>query len=263
MGAVFKARHRRLGRVGCGSRSSLCPSHATIRPSCDFAARSRPPADLKHPNVVAAAQACRRRPRRPFPGDGIRRRPCDLDHIVRDRGPTKAIQAIDCVIQAARGLEAAHAQGIIHRDIKLRQPHAPTQPAPSAFSTSVWPAWSTPPILFGKSAGRPLDRKRKCTWAQSTSWPPNRPKTSHRVDHRADIYSLRLHQLYFLAQRPRAFSTGDGHRLETTGWPTWSRPAPPLYAPCNAPEVPASLEAIYQKMMAKKPAERPGLDGPS
>ena len=54
-------------------------------------------------------------------------------------------QAIDCMIQAARGLEAAHAQGIVHRDIKPGNLML-DQPEPSAFSTSVWPGWSTPPI---------------------------------------------------------------------------------------------------------------------
>ena len=42
----------------------------------------------------------------------------DLDRLVRDGGALPVDQALDCVIQAARGLEAAHAQGIVHRDIK-------------------------------------------------------------------------------------------------------------------------------------------------
>ena len=42
----------------------------------------------------------------------------DLDRVVGDRGPLPVSQAVDYLIQAARGLEAAHAQGIVHRDIK-------------------------------------------------------------------------------------------------------------------------------------------------
>ena len=42
----------------------------------------------------------------------------DLARLVRERGPLPVSQAVDCVIQAARGLERAASHGIIHRDIK-------------------------------------------------------------------------------------------------------------------------------------------------
>src|SRR5262249_60476774 len=33
-------------------------------------------------------------------------------------GALPLVQAVDCIIQAARGLEFAHAMGVVHRDIK-------------------------------------------------------------------------------------------------------------------------------------------------
>src|SRR5262249_43131711 len=42
----------------------------------------------------------------------------DLSRTVKEKGPLSITQAIDCLIQAARGLEEAHQHGIVHRDIK-------------------------------------------------------------------------------------------------------------------------------------------------
>src|SRR5262249_9651280 len=41
-----------------------------------------------------------------------------LSSLVKKQGPLPVDQALDCVIQAARGLAYAHAEGVIHRDIK-------------------------------------------------------------------------------------------------------------------------------------------------
>jgi serine/threonine-protein kinase len=43
----------------------------------------------------------------------------DLAHVVEEDGPLPVNVAVDFILQAARGLEYAHSQGIIHRDIKI------------------------------------------------------------------------------------------------------------------------------------------------
>ncbi len=115
MGVVFKARHRRLKRVG--ALKILPPSLARDRDAVmRFRREVEAAGRLKHANLVAAQDADEDRGVQFLVMDYVEGR--DLDRVVREGGPMPLAQAIDCVIQAARGLEAAHAQGIVHRDIK-------------------------------------------------------------------------------------------------------------------------------------------------
>ena len=59
--------------------------------------------------------------------------------------PVKTVQAIDCLIQAARGLEAAHAQGIVHRDIKPGNLMLDAAGIVRVLDLGL-ARWSTPPI---------------------------------------------------------------------------------------------------------------------
>ena len=105
MGVVFQARHRKLGRVV--ALKILPPSSARDRTAVlrfrrEVAATGR----LKHPNLVAALDADEDRGVHFLVMDYVEGR--DLSRAVLERGPMPVAQALDCLIQAARGLEAAH-----------------------------------------------------------------------------------------------------------------------------------------------------------
>jgi len=44
----------------------------------------------------------------------------DLSSLVKKRGPLPIDQAMDCILQAARGLEYAHEHGVVHRTSSRR-----------------------------------------------------------------------------------------------------------------------------------------------
>ena len=115
MGAVYRARHRRMDRVVA---IKVLPPSAAQDPQAAgrFSREIRAIARLTHPNIVAAHDAGE------DSGVAYLVMECingtDLTTCVRTHGPLSVAHAVECIAQAAEGLDYAHTQGVIHRDIK-------------------------------------------------------------------------------------------------------------------------------------------------
>ena len=103
---------------------------------------------------------------------------------------------------------------------------------------------------FGKAAGGRLTQSGMYMGTVDYM-APEQAEDSHRADHRADIYSLGC-TLYYLLTGREPFEGDDLKRLMAHQ----ERPAPSLAR--HAARRLRALEAVYQKMMAKRPADRPG-----
>src|SRR5262249_30100708 len=115
MGVVYKARHRRMDRLVA---LKVLPPAAMQSPEAvkRFHREVQAAAKLIHPNIVAAFDAREANGVHFLVielGDGR-----NLAQIVRSDGPLPVPLALECILQAARGLAHAHEKGIIHRDIK-------------------------------------------------------------------------------------------------------------------------------------------------
>jgi serine/threonine protein kinase len=245
MGMVFKARHRRLGKLG--ALKILPPSFARDPTAVQrFRREIQAAGRLQHPNLVAAQDADEDRGVHFLVMNYVDGR--DLDRIVHESGPLPVAQAVDCLIQAARGLEAAHAQGIIHRDIK------PGNLMLAAGTVRVLDLGlarivdATNP--FSKSAAGRLTQSGMYM-GTIDYMAPEQAEDSHRVDHRADIYSLGCTLHYLLTGREPFPAETVLKRLVAHMERT-----PPALSVAR-PEVPPALDAAYHKMMAKRPEDRP------
>ncbi len=202
---------------------------------------------LKHPNVVAALDADEDRGVHFLVMDYVEGK--DLDDVVHERGPLPVGQAVDCLIQAARGLEAAHAEGIVHRDIKpanLMLDQAGTVRVLDLGLARIVES-SNP---FNKTAARRLTESGMYM-GTIDFMAPEQAEDSHRVDHRADIYSLGCTLFYLLTGR----EPFPGETVLKRLMAHMERPAPSLRL--ARADVSLALEEVYQKMMAKRPEERP------
>lgn len=214
MGEVYQALHRRMDRFVA---LKLLPSH--LHHEVKSAAK------LTHPNIVTAFDAGEHQGR-PFLVmeliDG-----CDLQRHVREHGPLPVEQAVDCIVQAARGLGYAHEQGIVHGDVK---------PANLILSKD------------GVVKVLDLGLARSSTEATGITGTvdylaPEKTEEPYRADHRTDIYALGC-TLHFLLTGKPVF---DGRTALEKIVAHRETPAPTLPSPVNA---------VFQKMVAKKPEDR-------
>jgi len=245
-GVVFKARHRRSGRLG--ALKILPPSFArdhsaVLRLRREVEAASR----VQHLNLVGAFDAALDRGFRFVVMDYVEGR--DLDRIVQRDGPLPVAQAVDYLIQAARGLEAAHARGIIHRDIKPGNLIVDTGGTVRVLNLGLARIIDANNLFHKTAAGRLT--QSGMSMGSIDYMAPEQAQGSHCALHRADIYSVGCTLHYVLTGREPFTGETIAARLIAH----MEHPAPSLRAARS--DVPLALESAYQKMMAKRPEDRP------
>ncbi len=115
MGQVFKAQHRKMKRLAAIKLlpSALTKDEAAVK---RFQREVEAAAKLTHPNIVQTFDADECRGIHFMVMEYVEGK--DLSAIVKERGSLQVPEAVDCILQAARGLAFAHNKGVVHRDIK-------------------------------------------------------------------------------------------------------------------------------------------------
>jgi eukaryotic-like serine/threonine-protein kinase len=173
----------------------------------------------------------------------------DLDTLVRRFGPVPPERAIHLLTQACESLAEAHAQGLIHRDVK-----------PANIVTCHWGhKWDFVKVLdFGlvKAAWSLGDDARLTTEGVITGTPaflaPEIALGKREVDPRVDIYGLGC-VAYWLLTGQRVFEGATPmemvlHHVKTPPVPPSQRVTTPI---------PPSLEGLVLSCLAKEPEARP------
>ncbi|MCI0682206.1 MAG: protein kinase [Gemmataceae bacterium] len=271
MGAVYKARHKAMGRAVALKvirKEHLTNPGVTRR----FEREMQAVAQLNHPNVVRAFDADLLDGTYVLVMEFIEGA-VDLGKLVKQRGPLPVAEACDYIRQAALGLQHAHECGLVHRDIKphnllvsrSREPSGTLSGGgPQRESASQGPARLAGPTVKILDMGLARIRRPGTDAGESSSAltregmvmgtldyiAPEQATDSHTVDIRADLYSLGCTFYHLLTGRP-PFPGGEAlvklmkHKTEA------ARPVEQL-----RPEVSPPVADILRRLMAKNPDDR-------
>jgi serine/threonine protein kinase/DNA-binding response OmpR family regulator len=242
MGAVFKARHRRMKRIVALKVLSLqlVKDDAFVR---RFQREVETLARLSHPNIVMAYDADEGESGPFLVMEYVEGR--DLSSVVAAEGPLSVAAAVECVLQSAYGLEYAHRQGIIHRDIKPANLLRDSQGVVKVTDLGV--ARLNSPEGPGHASGL---TQTGGVLGSVQYMPPEQAVDSTKIDNRADIYSLGATLYFLLAGKPPY----DGPTMMAILLKHRDAPIPSLAS--ARPDVPPALDAIFRRMVAKSPADR-------
>jgi tRNA A-37 threonylcarbamoyl transferase component Bud32 len=241
MGMVFKARHRRMNRVVAlkvMSPGAMKAPDAVKRFRREVEAAAR----LTHPNIVAAFDADEARGSQFLVMEYVEG--TDLAARVKKHGPLPVAAAVDCIVQAARGLAHAHAEGVVHRDIKPANLLIDRQGTVKVLDMGL--------ARMTADSGQAADGLTQSGSIMGTVdfMSPEQALHTRHADQRADIYSLGCSLHYLLTGRP-VFS---GESLMEKLLAHREQPIPSLSA--ARPEIPPALDAVFTRMLAKKCEDR-------
>lgn len=244
MGQVFKARHkptRKLVAVKVLSAEAVSNRRLIER----FKKEAKAIGRLKHPNVVRAYEAGKINKIRYLVMEFV-----DGENMlarVKRKGPLEVDEVVNCILQAARGLDYAHQKGIIHRDIKpsnlLRDRNTGRVKVVDLGLARVQePDEDEEDQIRLTMAGQMLGTARFMA--------PEQVEDARKADVRSDVYSLACTMFYLL----RGKAPYSGETVAHTLMAHVSAPIPDLCR--KRQDVPVWLGQVFTRMMAKKPKDR-------
>lgn len=245
MGTVYKARHRRMNRVVAIKTIKRRDEHGADA-ARRFEREVRAISGLQHPNIVAAhdADECEAGPYLVMEFVSGQ----DLASIVRNRRPLAAAEAVDYILQAARGLAYAHAKGVVHRDVKPGNLLRTEETGCIKITDLGLARLKDDPVHLDASASSLTETGNILGTVLFMA--PEQSLDSKTSDHRSDIYSLGCTLFFLLHGRPPFVgeSTVDTVMLHHHA------PIPSLRE--GREDVPESVEGAFRRMVAKRPQDR-------
>lgn len=221
-GVVLDGKYRLLAKIGAGGMGTVFEAESlslrrrlavkiATRADARLEREAQLVSSLHHPNVCAAYD--------------VGTTPWGATYVVLERlygttlahrmrqGPMRTREVVEIVVQVLSGLEAAHAAGIVHRDMK---------PANVFLVERNGLAPAVKVLDFGFA--RDFVGSRDLTSITQPGWVCGTPaymapeqKRGKAVDHRADIYAVGIILFEALAERPLTqLSTDSFRRLLTS-----------------------------------------------
>jgi serine/threonine protein kinase len=237
MGTVWLAEHLVLGR---NVALKVIRSEFLVKPGAveRFRRESRAVAKLQHANIVAAYDAEEAGGTHFLVMEYVEG--VNLSDLIKANGAMSVADVVRAGVDTALGLAAAHAAGMIHRDIK---PH-------NLIRTK---SGRTKILDFGLAtaeAGSGEITGENVVMGTPDYIAPEQTVDAHAADARSDIYSLGC-AIYVMLTGKVPFPVAGTMQKFFAHQHTAARPIRDL-----RPEVPAALEEVVTRMMAKRPGDR-------
>ena len=202
-----------------------------------FMLEARALARLSHPNIVAVHRVLQEDGLFWIEMEYVAGTPLDVK--LRQEGALPWPMAVGLVIQALRGLEVAHAAGIVHRDIK-------------PGNAIVTPQGALKLMDFGIARVQQATSLTRTGYALGTVayMAPEQITTPHLVDERTDLYAIGILLYELLSGHVPFRGSTEYDILEQQVRAT----PPPLVLSGQQP--PAALMSQLTKVLSKDPAQR-------